>query len=105
MRAIYLSRFSLPFSRLMVVSRVSLSLILSHFLLFLLILLISILKNSSFHERQQERTFPSLSLSLLVLFRVGERKGASRHRFFEGDDGDDGFAGLSLLLRGTAKHR
>ena len=43
------------------VSRVSLFLILSHFLLFLLI---CFLKNSSLHERQQERTFPSLSLSL-----------------------------------------
>lgn len=98
MRAIYLSRFSLPFSRLMVVSRVSLSLILSPF---------SLSASSKIHlfTRARENLSFSPSLSLLVLFRFGERKRASRHRFFEGDDDDDGFAGLSLLLRGTAKHR
>jgi hypothetical protein len=45
----------------------------------------------------------SLSLSLFSYF-VLEKGREHRHRFFEGDD-DDGFAGLSLLLRGTAKHR
>lgn len=100
MRAIYLSRFSLPFSRLMVVSRVSLSLILSPS---------SLSASSKIHlftsDNKREPFLLSPSLSLLVLFRFGERKRASRHRFFEGDDDDDGFAGLSLLLRGTAKHR
>ena len=99
MRAIYLSRFSLPFSRLMVVSRVSLSLILSPS---------SLSASSKIHLFTSDKREPfllSLSLSLLVLFRFGERKRASRHRFFEGDDDDDGFAGLSLQLRGAAKHR
>ena len=69
-------------------------------------LLICFLKNPHlFTSDKREPFLLSLSLSLLVLFRFGERKRASRHRFFEGDDDDDGFAGLSLLLRGTAKHR
>ena len=102
MRAIYLSRFSLPFFRLIVVSRLSLFLILSHFLLFLLI---CILKNSSLHERQ-ERTFPSLSLSLSSRIISCWRKEESiSSSFFEGDDDDDGFAGLSLLLRCQEHHR
>ena len=68
-------------------------------------LLICFLKNSSLHERQ-ERTFPSLPLSLFSYYFVLEK--GREHLvivFFEGDDDDDGFAGLSLLLRGTAKHR
>ena len=101
MRAIYLSRFSLPFSRLMVVSRVSLSLILSPF---------SLSASSKIHLFTSDKREPFLlsfspSLSLLVLFRFGERKRASRHRFFEGDDDDDGFADLSLLLRRQEHHR
>ena len=46
----------------------------------------------------------SLSLSLLVSFRVGEGR-EHRYRVFEGDDDDDGFAGLSLLLRCQEHHR